>query len=33
MLPEEIDFVVDGDEVLEEDEYYEVVAVSAAPSI
>ena len=29
MLPEEVDFAVSGDEVLEEDEYWEGAAVSA----
>ena len=28
VLPEEVDFAVDGDEVLEEDEYWEGAAVS-----
>ena len=32
VLPEEVDFAVDGDEVLEEDEYWEGAVVSIVPS-
>ena len=31
VLPEEIDFAVDGDEVLKEDEYWEDTAISIVP--
>ena len=31
VLPEEVDFVVGGDEVLEDDEYWEGAAVSVVP--
>ena len=31
MLPEEVDFAVGGDEVLEEDEYWEGAGVSIVP--
>ena len=31
MLPEEVDFAVGGDEVLEEDEYWERAGVSIVP--
>ena len=33
VLPEELDFTVDGDEVLEEDECWEGAAVSIVPCI
>ena len=32
-VPEEVDFVVGGDEVLKEDEYWEGAAVSILPSM
>ena len=32
VLPEEVDFAVDGDEVLEEDEYWDGAVVSIVPS-
>ena len=32
VLPEEIDFAVDGDEVLEDDKYWEGATVSIVPS-
>ena len=32
-VPEEIDFAVGGDEVLEEDEYWEGAGVSIVPSV
>ena len=33
VVPEEVDFAVGGDEVLEEDEYWEDAAVSIVPSM
>ena len=33
VLPEEVDFAVGGDDVLEEDEYWEEVAVGVVPYI